>query len=56
MKYANIIPLIGGMSLANEQATGKIPSYILSYPDFEANEKGLLNWYESKGVEVPYFF
>lgn len=41
MKYIAFIPLIGGMAIANEQATGKKPKYVLSYKAFEKNESNL---------------
>lgn len=52
MKHASIIPLIGGETIASENAFGKRPDYLLSYTPFVANEKHLLNWYED---EVPYY-
>lgn len=41
MEYIAFIPLIGGMAIANEQATGKKPKYVLSYKAFEKNESNL---------------
>ena len=41
MEYIAFIPLIGGMVIANEQATGKKPKYVLSYKAFEKNESNL---------------
>ena len=38
MKHATIIPLIGGMTLANKKITGKDPEVILSYSPFGAND------------------
>lgn len=52
MKYASIIPLIGGETIAMERAFGKRPEYILSYSPFCANDEHLLNYY---GYEVPYY-
>ena len=34
MKHATIIPLIGGMTLANKKITGKDPEVILSYSPY----------------------
>ena len=31
MKYASIVPLIGGETIAMENAFGKRPEYIVSY-------------------------
>lgn len=45
MKYITFIPLIGGMAIANEQATGKKPEFVLSYDAFEKNESNLKNYW-----------
>lgn len=45
MEYIAFIPLIGGMAIANEQATGKKPKYVLSYKAFEKNESNLKNYW-----------
>ena len=50
-KYASIIPLIGGETIAMEKVFGKRPEYILSYSGFGANDSQLLNYYNH---EVPY--
>ena len=50
MKHATIIPLIGGMTLANKKITGKDPEVILSYSPFGANDSHI-NKYLPK---VPY--
>lgn len=52
MKHATIIPLIGGEAIASSQVFGTRPDYILSFSDFEANEKHLLNYWNN---EVPYY-
>ena len=44
-KYASIIPLIGGETIAMEKVFGKRPEYILSYSGFGANDSQLLNHY-----------
>lgn len=49
--YASIIPLIGGETIAMENAFGKRPKYIMSYKAFGANDSQLLNHYKN---EVPY--
>lgn len=38
IKYAAIIPLIGGMVLGAKKATGQDPEYILSYDAFQSND------------------
>jgi site-specific DNA-cytosine methylase len=50
-KYASIIPLIGGETIAMQNAFGKRPEYIMSYDGFQANDAQLLNYYNH---EVPY--
>ena len=50
-KYASIIPLIGGETIAMEKVFGKRPEYILSYSGFKFNDSQLLNHYNH---EVPY--
>ena len=48
--WAAIIPLIGGMTLGAKKATGKDPSYMLSYEPFASNDSHCrLNF-----PEVPY--
>ena len=51
VNYASIVPLIGGETIAMQNVLGKRPEYILSYPDFEANDTHLLEYYKN---EVPY--
>jgi len=50
-KFASIIPLIGGETIAMEKVFGKRPEYIMSYSGFKANDSQLLNYYNN---EVPY--
>lgn len=45
MKYISFIPLIGGMAIANQQATGKKPEFVISYKNFEKNESNLKNYW-----------
>lgn len=42
MKYATIVPLIGGLTVANKQITGKDPEVFLSYSAFGDNEKNAI--------------
>ena len=52
MKYVDIVPLIGGMSIAMGKALGGTrPEAIVSYSPFEASDSHLLNYYNH---EVPY--
>ena len=51
MRFASIIPLIGGATIAMENVLQKKPEYILSYEDFKANDKHLVDYYKGK---VPY--
>ena len=52
VKYASIVPLIGGETIAMQNVFGTKPEYILSYTDFEANDSQLLNYYSNS---VPYY-
>lgn len=51
MKYASIVPLIGGETIAMENVFGRRPEYLLTFDGFQANESHLLNYYNN---EVPY--
>ena len=51
VKYAAIVPLIGGMVFGAEKATGKKPEFILSYPAFRGNDSLLTDYWK----EVPYY-
>jgi site-specific DNA-cytosine methylase len=51
MNYASIVPLIGGETIAMQQAFGTKPEYILSYEAFSNNDAHLLEYY---GGSVPY--
>ena len=46
LKYITFIPLIGGMAIANYQATGKKPEFVLSYEPFQKNEAHLKNYWD----------
>ena len=52
MKHASIIPLIGGETIASENAFGEKPSYMVSYEPFWGNDKHIVNHY---GSSVPYY-
>lgn len=49
--YASIVPLIGGETIAMENAFNKKPEYILSYEAFGNNDQHIVEHYERK---VPY--
>tara|TARA_E500000178_G_C17007047_1_gene748632 strand:- start:18 stop:1217 length:1200 start_codon:yes stop_codon:yes gene_type:complete len=51
MKYASIVPLIGGATIAMQNVLNRKPEYILSYDDFKTNDNHLVEYY--KGT-VPY--
>ena len=50
IKYGTIVPLIGGMSVANKTITGSDPSFFLSYPGFESNDAHAVNHFK----KTPY--
>ena len=45
VKWATMIPLIGGSALGCKEATGKLPEFHLSYEPFESNEKHLIEYW-----------
>jgi site-specific DNA-cytosine methylase len=49
-KHGTIVPLIGGMTVANKKETGADPSFILSYPAFAGNDSHCVNHF----AEAPY--
>ena len=51
MKYASIVPLIGGETIAMENVFGKRPEYMLSYDGFQNNDQHIVEHYNN---EVPY--
>ena len=52
IKYAGIVPLIGGMMFGAEKATGKKPEYILSYPPFAGNDSMLTDYWKDVSYQV----
>lgn len=52
MKYASIVPLIGGETIAMENVFNQKPEYILSYDAFRANDEHIIQRY---GSSVPYY-
>lgn len=51
VKYAAIVPLIGGMVFGAVKATGRKPEYILSYPAFGGNDSLLTDYWS----DIPYY-
>ena len=51
IKYGSIVPLIGGMTIANKDATGEDPTFILSYDAFAANDSHCVNHFK----KTPYY-
>ena len=47
MKWAPVIPLIGGMPLAAEDYTGTPPQAVYSYDGFWANDSQYMNYQTS---------
>jgi len=45
MKWASIVPLIGGETIAMENVFGTKPKYFLTFNGFQANEEHLLAYY-----------
>ena len=55
--HASIVPLIGGMTLAQHDHAGAPPEYLLTYEGFQDNESHLLNYYKYKyDVNLPYYY
>lgn len=50
IKWATIIPLIGGMSVANKATVGNDPAFFLSYNGFEGNDAHCANHFK----KTPY--
>jgi site-specific DNA-cytosine methylase len=50
IKWGTMVPLIGGMTIGNEKATGVKPSFLISYPSFSNNDAHAKNYYK----DVPF--
>lgn len=50
LNYACMIPLVGGMTIANQQVTGKDPFMIMSYTPFASNDSHIVK----RLSHVPY--
>ena len=62
MKYASIVPLIGGGTIAMENVFEKRPAYIMSYREFANHDKHLVEHYRNQCNDpedgrnyVPYY-
>lgn len=51
MNHASLVPLIGGETIAQQNAFGTRPDFLASFSPFKANEEHLNNYYSH---EVPY--
>ena len=47
IRYGTIVPLIGGMSVANSKIIGEDPSFFLSYPAFAGNDAHATNYFKN---------
>jgi site-specific DNA-cytosine methylase len=50
IKYGSIVPLIGGMTIANKDVTGVDPAFLLSYDAFKGNDSHCVNYFK----KTPY--
>ena len=55
MKWASIIPLIGGETLGCYNVFKTFPEYILSYEAFKENDKHLIKYLKDKGWKGKYY-
>lgn len=53
--WAVIIPLIGGLPIGVQHATGKFPEYVLSYDLFQHNDQHYINYLREKGWKGKYY-
>lgn len=54
LSHGAFIPLIGGMTLANEMAFEKNPKWLASFDGFQENDKHIVNHYLKNGKDIPY--
>lgn len=47
IKWGSIIPLIGGMPIANKQVTKEDPSFLLSFEPFASNDSHCVNYFKN---------
>jgi len=50
-RFGTIVPLIGGMTISNQQATGDNPDFLISYPAFAGNDSHCVNHFK----DTPYY-
>jgi site-specific DNA-cytosine methylase len=50
IKFGSIVPLIGGMTVANSKIVGHDPAFFLSYPPFAGNDSHATNYFK----KTPY--
>ena len=62
VKWASIVPLIGGGTIAMENVFGKRPAYIMSYREFANHDRHLVEHYRKQCSDpedgrnyVPYY-
>lgn len=55
LKWAAIIPLIGGMPIAMEKVIGRQPEYVMSYTFFEGNDKHYINYLRTHNWKGKYY-
>lgn len=55
MKWASIIPLIGGQTLGCMNTYGNFPEYILSFNGFQENDKHCVHYLRQKGWNGQYY-
>lgn len=53
LKHGTIVPLIGGFPMGAELALGKIPEWIVTYPDFSYNDSFYLRDIKRRGFDIP---
>jgi site-specific DNA-cytosine methylase len=55
--HASIIPLIGGMTIAQMQANDSLPEYLMTYTGFQDNEQHLIHHLRDvHNADVPYHY
>jgi site-specific DNA-cytosine methylase len=52
IKWGSIVPLIGGMTIANKNATGNDPSFLLSYDAFKSNDSHCVNYFKDTPYQI----
>lgn len=52
-RWGTMVPLIGGSAIGCYQATNSLPQFHFSFDGFEANDVGILNYWED--AKIPYY-